>query len=52
MDPKEPVDFRLTIMKPLGAQWMISLYKYFKSHPEMGLTALNLCQLKSCVNKT
>jgi len=32
MDPKE---LRLTIMKPLGAQWMISLYEHFKSHPEI-----------------
>ena len=33
VDPKEPVDLRLTIMKPLGAMWMISLYKHFKSNP-------------------
>jgi len=28
VDPKEPVDLRLTIMKLLGAEWMISLYNY------------------------
>lgn len=33
VDLKEPVDLRLTIMKPLGANWMISLHKYFKSNP-------------------
>ena len=33
VDPKEPVDLRLTIMKPLGAKWMISLHKHFKSNP-------------------
>ena len=35
LDPKEPVDLRLTIMKPLGAKWMISLHDYFKSNPKI-----------------
>ena len=26
-----PVDLRLSVVKPLGAQWMIKLYNYFKS---------------------
>ena len=28
-NPNQPVDMRLSIMKPIGAKWMI------KSHPEM-----------------
>lgn len=29
------VDLRMSVVKPLGAQWMISLYDYFKSHSEI-----------------
>ena len=27
-----PVDLRMSIMKPLGAKWLVSLYDYFKSN--------------------
>ena len=30
-----PVDLRLSIAKPLGAQWMIKLYDYLKSKPDI-----------------
>ena len=33
--PVTPVDLKLSVMKPLGAQWMIKLYDYFKSKPEI-----------------
>ena len=29
------VDLRLAIMKPLKAQWMISLHTYLKSNPQI-----------------
>ena len=32
---EEDVDMRLSIMKPLSAQWIIELYFYLKSHPEI-----------------
>ena len=38
LDQKEgisPVDLRLSIVKPLGAQWMIKLYDYVKSKPDI-----------------
>ena len=35
LESKEPVDLRLTIVKPLGAQWVISLHKYLKSKPQI-----------------
>ena len=41
IESKEPVDPRLTIMKPLGSEWMISLYEYFKSHPEIIQNGVN-----------
>ena len=31
VDPKEPVDHRLTILKPMGAEWMIALHNYLKN---------------------
>ena len=31
----EPVDMRLSIMKPIGAQWLLEMYEYFKSHPNL-----------------
>ena len=27
----EPVDLRISMMKPLGAQWMVELFNYFKA---------------------
>ena len=29
--PVEPVDLHLSIMKPLGAQWLVKLYDHFKA---------------------
>ena len=30
-----PVDLRLSVVKPLSAQWMIKLYDYMKLNPEI-----------------
>ena len=27
-----PVDLRMSIMKPLGVRWLVSLYDYIKEH--------------------
>ena len=32
---KAPVDLRLTIVKPLGARWIIDMYGYLKSNPDI-----------------
>ena len=32
---KAPVDTRLSVVKPLGAQWMVALYNNFKGRPEI-----------------
>ena len=29
------VDLRLSIVKPLGAQWMVKLYAYLKGKPDI-----------------
>lgn len=34
-DRLEPVDLRMSLMKPLGAQWIISLCDYLSSHPDI-----------------
>ena len=31
---QSPIDLRLSIVKPLGAQWMVELYDYLKSKPD------------------
>lgn len=31
----DPVDLRLSIVKPLGARWMVKVYDYMKSNPEI-----------------
>ena len=31
----QPVDLRMSITKPLGAKWMMGLYDYVKSKPEI-----------------
>ena len=33
--PAKAIDLRLSIMKTLGAQWMIGLYNYLKSKPDI-----------------
>ena len=33
--PKEPVDLRLSVLKPLGARWMVELYDFLKSKPDI-----------------
>ena len=30
-----PIDLRLSVVKPLGAKWMVKLYDYLKSKPEI-----------------
>ena len=32
-----PVDLRMSTMKPLGAQWLVSLYNYVKEHNSLVL---------------
>ena len=30
----EPIDLRLSILKPLNAGWLVDMYQYLKDHPE------------------
>ena len=31
----EPVDVKVSVVKPLGLKWMVKLYDYLKPHPEI-----------------
>ena len=33
--PKQQVDLRLNVVKPLGAKWMVELFDYIKSKPDV-----------------
>ena len=44
-DKKQPVDIRISVVKPLGAQWMVHLYNHLKSKPDIirnGFVAVGL----------
>lgn len=32
---KQPIDLRLSVMKPLGAKWLVELYDYMKGKPDI-----------------
>ena len=34
-DKLQPVDMQLSTMKPLCAQWVVAMFDYFKSHPDI-----------------
>ena len=42
-----PVDLRLSVVKPLGAQWMIELYVYLKSKPKIIQNGFRAVALKT-----
>ena len=33
--PREPVDLRMSVVKPWSAQWMTELYDYLKTKPDI-----------------
>ena len=41
----EPVDLKLAVVKPLGANWMIQLYDYFKLNREIILNGFHAAGL-------
>ena len=46
-----PVDLRLSVVKPLGAQWMIKLYNYFKSKPEIIQNGFKAVGIVDCLSE-
>lgn len=45
----KPVDLKLSVMKPLGARWMIQLYDHFKSTPEVVVNGFKATGIFDCV---
>ena len=45
-----PVDLRLSRVKPLGAQWMIDLYNYFQSKPEIIQNGFRAVGIVDCLS--
>ena len=45
----KPVDLKLSIVKPLGAQWMIKLYNHLKSHPEIIQNGFRAAGITECL---
>ena len=45
-----PVDLRLSVVKPLGAQWMIQLYDYLKSKPEIVQNGFRAVGIEDCIS--
>ena len=46
----EPVDLRLSVVKPLGAKWMIELFDHFKQHPEIIRNVFSAAGISDCLN--
>lgn len=44
-----PVDLRLSVVKPLGAQWMIQLYDYMKSKPHIVQNGFRAVGILDCI---
>jgi hypothetical protein len=38
---KSKIDLSLSVMKPLGAKWLLSLYEYLKVNPSLFINGYN-----------
>ena len=47
----QPVDLRLSIMKPVGGRWMIELYDYLKSRPDIIVNGFRHVGILDILNK-
>ena len=45
--PLVPVDLKMSIMKPLGVQWMLNLYKYMISRSDIVKNDFRKCGIKN-----
>ena len=45
--PLVPVDLKMSIVKPLGIQWMFNVYKYMTSRPDIIKNVFHKCGIKS-----
>lgn len=47
---EDTVALRLSTMKPLSAQWMIDMFYYFKSHPDIITNGFVAAGIKDCIS--
>ena len=45
-----PVDLRMSIMKPLGARWLVSLYDYLNQQNDIIINGFKAAGIDSCFN--
>ena len=45
----EEVDLRMSVMKPITANWMIDLYAHFSSHPGIIINGFRHAGIKACI---
>ena len=49
-NPNEPVDLRLSKIKPLGAQWLLELYDHFKANPSVIVNGFKAAGITDCLS--
>ena len=47
--PVEPVDLKLSVVKPIGAKWLIELSDYLKSKPEIIINGFKGAGIVDCL---
>ena len=50
LEGKVPADIRISVMKPLGAKWLVDLYDYLKGKPEIIKNGFKEAGLLECVS--
>ena len=48
--PIEPVDLRLSNMKPLAARWLLELHDYFKANPTVIVNDFKAVGITDCLS--
>ena len=48
---REEVDLRMSIMKPVTAQWMIELHSHFATRPSIIINGFRHTGIKDCIDK-
>ena len=45
----EPIDLRMSVIKPLGAKWLVNLYDCLKSKPSIIINGFKEAGIIDCV---
>lgn len=46
----QSVDMRMSIMKPIGAQWLLSMFDHFKQRPDIIRNGFNRSEITDCLS--